>query len=486
MVDDNQTSQEMLRTALESFSFQVTGVSTGMAGLIEVSKMHQEEKPFDLLLLDWHMPSLDGIQTFRCLSSLASPSDIPTIFMVPRQEQLNVKHGMGKHQPGAYLDKPVQISVLFDTIMKLFGKEQLLPMVERRKAALTLHPGKVICNARVLLVEDNEINQQVGRELLAMVGIVVEIANNGQEAVQKVAEMDFDLLLMDIQMPVLDGYQATREIRQTHRGTKLPIVAMTANIMVQDLARCREVGMDDYVTKPIDPEKLFRVLSKWIKFRDNESGKQNNLMDKEYRKEVPFPILPGIDTKSGLFHVGGNVKLFGSLLGKFRENHARCVAEIQVAMDKGETQQVHRMAHTVKGLAGTIGALRLQSLAAKLESSLLFPPDFESELALVSDSIGQLLSMLPEESIIPPPVTSAVNPVVLLKTLTLLNVPLEKRRPKRCQLILKELQHMAFPSGMERDMDNLTGLIKIYRMKEAIHILNMMEVKLKRLCEKEG
>ena len=146
-------------------------------------------------------------------------------------------------------------------------------------------------------------------------------------------------------------------------------------------------------------------------------------------------------------------------------------------------EQARRLAHTVKGVAGTIGALHLQSLAVQLQASLLFPANFAEELAVVIDSIGQLLAMNPAKNVLPAFPKSVVDPGVLLQTLTLLERPLQKRRPKRCEPILNKLTHMAFPAGMEGDMNNVVGLIRVYRMKEAIPILHVMVRQLKKILD---
>ena len=481
VVDDNQTSQNMLSTALESFSLQVTLVSTGMAGLIELEKMRKEGKPFDLLLLDWRMPSLDGVQIFHCLSSLETPFNTPTVFMAPHTEQAEIRHQIGNIQPEAYLDKPVQLSALFEAVMTLFGKANLLPVTEGKEKMPSLHAGETMTGARVLLVEDNEINQQVGKELLEMAHLVVEIAHNGQEAVQRVAETKFELVLMDIQMPVMDGYQATREIRKIPNRANLPIVAMTANVMVQDLAHCWDVGMNGHVAKPIDPKKLFHTLQKWIKPRKKQvihKGKAASKENKHTIVEESFPSMLGIHIEYGLSRVAGNVKLFRSLLTKFAEDHANWVEEMQKSVEKEDTERAHRMAHTLKGVAGTIGALRLQSMARELESSLRVTPDFRNELTLVLDSIRKLQSPTPEEGEAKKNKASVMDNAALLNALEQLKPHIKKHRPKDCQPILEELACMAFPPAIEYDMENLAKRIKKYRMKEALSILDSLVTQL--------
>ena len=479
IIDDNKTSRSVLRAALESFSLQVTDVSSGMEGLVLLEQKRQEQQPFELLLLDWRMPGLDGVQTFHCLTSLENPFDLPTLIMVPHTEQFHIKNYIGKSQPEGYLDKPVQLSALFEAIMDVFGKGGVKSAVDEGLATPSWHTGKAMEGAQILLVEDNEINQQVGKELLEMAGGVVEIAVNGQEAVQKITEKVFDLVLMDIQMPVMDGYQATRAIRQMTQGTKLPILAMTANVMVKDLAQCWEAGMDGHIAKPIDPDKLFSTLRRWLVLRE-----QNTLSgggsDTDSQTKHPFPPLAGIDTVLGLSRADGNTKLYRSLLGKFCQNYGGFIAEIEEAKGQGDQERAGRLLHTLRGVAGTIGAIRLQSLTEKWESSHEYFPDFATELSVVIDSIERLFATTPEEQKSGLSLTLVADTAAFLRTLALLEMPLKRRRPKECEPILQMLANMAIPTGVARDMDHLVGLIKTYRLKEAASVLNVLMVKLEK------
>ena len=479
VVDDNQASQAMLCTALASFSFQVTAVSTGMEGLMVLEKRRQEGAPFDLLVLDWRMPSLDGVQMFQCLTSLETPCHLPTLFMVPHTEQAEIRAQIGDVQPGGYLDKPVRISALFDAVMTLFGYGGRLPALEGQ--AVALRPGKAVRGARVLLVEDNDINQQVGKELLEMAHVVVEIAQDGREAVQRVAEGTFELVLMDIQMPVMDGYEATRAIRNMPDRVDLPIVAMTANVMVQDLARCWEVGMNAHVAKPIDPKKLFHVLNAWIKPRERQDVLREGAEieeDQERAVAVSFPALPGLDTALGLAQVGDNVELYRMLLDRFVEGYGDWLTRMQDALGAGETDTAKRMAHTLKGVAGTLGAPELQSMARVLESTLRVTPALRQELGRVLDGIRAMPPAGPGERQAPTPEAVVVEPAVFLETLVRLKPHLARRRPQRCQDVLDELACMVPPSPVAQDMKALARLVNRYRMKEAQHLLDAICVRL--------
>ena len=482
VVDDNATSREMLHAALTSFAFQVTSVDSGIAGLLELEARREAGTPFDLLLLDWQMPGLSGAQTLRCLKAIEPPCHPPTLLLAPPMEQVNIRQQMGGFQPEVYLDKPVQLSLLFDTIMMLFGQGSGMTLPRDTETA-EAPMRRAVAGSRVLLVEDNEINQQVAQELLAMLGFEVCVAGHGGEACQRLEEGTFDVVLMDIQMPVMDGYQATAHIRAQAQHATLPIIAMTANVMAQDLMRCREVGMVDHIGKPIDPNILSNTLQKWVRFQDHEAAPQETPSAPVEPPPPPLPVVPGLDTQAGLIRVNGNRALFRSLLGKFVTTQSQGVAEIQAAMDGGDEAQVRHLAHTLKGVAGTIGATRVQTLAAELEERLAFPEGFASEMALVLHSIQDFLSAAAAEKSAPQPDSmQAVDPALLLQTLEALTPHLEKKRPGPCRPLLKSLASMACPvEGVSQKISRLTTLIKSYQFKKAraIHQEIMLQLQQK-------
>jgi CheY-like chemotaxis protein len=372
VIDDNVTSREILMGMLESLSFEVSLAVSGEEGLKELEDA-SGKRPYDLVLMDWKMPGMNGIEASRRIRNHPGLAKIPTIIMVTaygREEIMRQADQLGLE---GFLIKPVSPSVLFNTIMQAFSleaPESVRPSVPADRAAEKIQD---IRGAWILLVEDNEINQQVARELLEGVGLPVTIATNGDEAVRAVKEKDFEAVLMDVQMPVMDGYQATRVIRKDERYKDLPIIAMTAHAMTGDEEKCLEAGMNDYVSKPIDPEKLFSTLIKWIK--PGERVVPDHLVDgigKESPDDEAPPLsdLPGISVQSGLRKVGGNTKLYRKLLSKFRGNHSDVAHEIGNALDDDDPETATRLAHTVKGVAGNIGAQDLHLAAADLEAAL--------------------------------------------------------------------------------------------------------------------
>ncbi len=255
VVDDNATSRGILKGMLKSFGFEVSLAASGEEGLTELentSKTH----PHQLVLMDWKMPGMNGIEASRRIRNHPSLAKIPTIIMVTAYGREEIMRQADQIGLEGFLIKPVSPSVLFDTIMQAFGKRShLIHESAQRKEQKAESLEDISRGLRYLLVEDNEINQEVARELLERAGLPVAIATNGEEAVRAVKEKDFEVVFMDVQMPVMDGYQATGEIRKDERFKDLPIIAMTAHAMTGDRERCLEAGMNDYVSKPIDPER---------------------------------------------------------------------------------------------------------------------------------------------------------------------------------------------------------------------------------------
>ena len=256
-------------------------------------------------------------------------------------------------------------------------------------------PLTVLSGSRILLVEDNEINQQVARELLEQANIIVTIAGNGQQAIDLLAQEPFDGILMDVQMPVMDGLTASREIRKKERFATLPILAMTANAMSGDRERCLDAGMQDHIAKPIDPENLFSTLARWVRPALPQplptAIKQETGEREEEKEERPtLPEIPGIDTRTGLKYMGNNIKGYLGLLGKFRSNQGGAEAAIREALATQDLLTAERLAHTLKGVSATIGANTLQEKAEALESAIKGQSDPEQIETLLEKAAKEL------------------------------------------------------------------------------------------------
>ncbi|MGD9267501.1 MAG: PAS domain S-box protein, partial [Desulfobacterales bacterium] len=260
VVDDNATSRDILKDMLESFTFEVTVAASGPEGITELESANAD-KPFELVVIDWKMPGMDGIEASKRIKEHGGLSKIPAIVLVTaygREEVMQQAEEVGLE---GFLLKPVNPSMLFDAIMQAFG--EVVPETSRvaQRHEQEVEVLEHIRGANVLLVEDNEINQQVAREILEGAGLNATVANNGQEAVDSVKANNYDAVLMDVQMPVMDGYTATQEIRNLKSEMRnVPIIAMTAHAMAGDEEKSLQAGMNGHVTKPIDPDQLFSTL----------------------------------------------------------------------------------------------------------------------------------------------------------------------------------------------------------------------------------
>ena len=374
VVDDNATSRDILQEMLESFTFEVTMAASGPEGITELESA-KKDRPFELVVMDWKMPGMDGIEVSRRIKNHEGLSKIPAIVLVTaygREEIMQQAEEVGLE---GFLLKPVNPSMLFDTIIQAFGEEvpEISRFVQRheQEAEALEH----IRGANVLLVEDNEINQQVAKEILEGAGLIVALAADGQEGVNAVKENNYDVVLMDLQMPVMDGYTATREIRKDKHFKDLPIIAMTAHAMAGDEDKSLQAGMNGHVTKPIDPDQLFSTLQKWIKpsekrdqVRQPEVSVEQSESDKALPAEDELPeYLPGFDLADGLRRLQKNKRLYRKLLLSFAKDYNAVANEIRQSLDAEDFGQARSLVHNLKGLAGNLAATDLQAAAGNLE-----------------------------------------------------------------------------------------------------------------------
>ncbi len=372
VVDDNVTSREILQEMLESFTFEVTQAASGKEGLRELEKA-SADRPFELVIMDWQMPGMDGIEASKIIKNHPLLSKIPAIIMVTNYGREEIMHQAERAGLDGFLIKPVNPSLLFDAIMQCLseGVPSTAPAFERGVAA-GIESRHFIQGARVLLVEDNEINQQVALEILAGANIEVSLVTNGQEAVKAVTENDYDAVLMDVQMPVMDGHEATRIIRRDPRFQDLPIIAMTAHAMAGDRENSLAAGMNDHITKPIDPEKLYRTLGHWLGRSTAVTAREPVDQEPARRTTVDEPVelpdLVGINVDAGLKRLLGNKKTYRRILQQFRRDFQEAEETIKGLVAAGKESEAGALAHTVKGAAGNIGAEDLQEAAAGLET----------------------------------------------------------------------------------------------------------------------
>ncbi|MBW2448890.1 MAG: response regulator [Deltaproteobacteria bacterium] len=374
VVDDNATSRDILGEMLKSFSFEVSLAASGVEGIAELETA-AKDKPFELVIMDWKMPGIDGVEASKRIKNHTDLSKIPAIILVTAYGREEIMKRAEDLKLEGFLLKPITPSILFDTIMQAFGETVTEASGLAQRKEQEAKAWENIQGARVLLVEDNEINQQVAMEILQGAGITVTIANNGQEGVDAAKQNPYDAILMDIQMPVMDGYTATREIRKDGRFKELPIIAMTAHAMAGDEDKSLESGMNGHVAKPIDPDQLFATLQKWIKPSEKrvqvqqpevfvEQSESNKVESDE--KQLP-ELLPGFDLSEGLKRLRGNKRLYKKLLLDFGVEYTQVSSEIRESLDAKNFERTHSLVHNLKGLAGNLAATELQTAAENLE-----------------------------------------------------------------------------------------------------------------------
>ena len=420
LIDDNDSALAALAATLGSMGLAVDTCNDGAVGLARVKAAADAGRDYALALIDWQMPGWNGIETAERLQALqlAKQPKLILITAFGREEALHAARQAGFQ---ASLIKPINKSVLFETIASVLGQSELQERRESRDLPAQHRIAGRLAGARILLVEDNELNQEVALGLLAETGAEVEVAENGLQAVEMSAGQTYDLVLMDMQMPVMDGITATRKIRERDGKTALPIVAMTANALPSDRERCLDAGMDEHLAKPIDPEELYELLLRRIGPQQLTGPAVQ--VTRAAPPEPPLPEIPGLDTRIGLKCVLGKTTSYLSLLRKFMVNQEDVAPRLQAACAADDRETATRLAHTLRGVAGNIGALPLMQLAGELEQQIQqqagpLPPSPPALAPCVSE-LEQLLAALqrqlaaPTETTVDHQVAPASNELLL-------------------------------------------------------------------------
>jgi signal transduction histidine kinase/DNA-binding response OmpR family regulator/HPt (histidine-containing phosphotransfer) domain-containing protein len=411
IIDDNPQARAVLSSMLISMTFEADEAPSGLEGIEMVRRAAESNKPYEIVFVDWQMPGLDGFETGKRIRALPNLTVAPQLVMVTAYGREEVLKQAEENSFANILIKPVTASMLFDSAVQVLGGSSSKKYEAVSSPVIELER---IRGSRVLLVEDNELNREVALGLLEDAHLSIDIAENGRDAVEKVGEHNYDLVLMDMQMPVMDGLAATRAIRLKPQFQTLPIIAMTANVMESDREKCTEAGMNDHLAKPIDPEALFACLLRWVKPRAGIAAAANvgktltptiiEPQSVQSSQTAAFEIA-GIDTKSALRRTGGNPKRYEMLLRKFAESTA--VDEIHDALAKGDTVTAARAAHSLKGAAANLGAMAVAETAAKVEKAIqageTVPPALDGMAASLRTTVQAIESAFPNK-----PVTAGV------------------------------------------------------------------------------
>lgn len=366
VVDDNQVSREILAEILRFFRLEVDTAGNGPAALSALRAT--TDRPYDLVLMDWRMPGMNGDEATQRIRRDATLARQPKVIMITAHGREDVIRLAEQADVDGFLIKPVSPSTLLDTILSVLGRGRLFGMDEQQPPRIPdLATSGQLAGARLLLVEDNDINREFATELLRSEGIEVDEAVNGEEAVTRVRSGDYDAVLMDIQMPVMDGLQAARRIRALadapggERYATLPIIAMTALAMAQDAERTRAAGMNDHVTKPIAPDRLMGVLAKWVRLSPGRTRASINTATPSQAGDYPADLLglTQVDAREGIRRIGGKAEAYRKQLHRFRERYPDAIAELRRLVAEQDTRHAEAYCHALKGVTGNIGAQAL-------------------------------------------------------------------------------------------------------------------------------
>ncbi|WP_227817299.1 response regulator [Nitrogeniibacter aestuarii] len=387
VVDDHPAARDVLLSMLRSLPFRAEAVASGKAAIDAIGEADASD-PYGLVLMDWRMPGIDGLEATRRIKRDARLKHPPVVILVTAFGTGDVAVDAAEVGAEAQVFKPLTASSLLDAIMHAYG-------LERAMAALPaprLPDLASLKGLRVLVVEDNDINQQIATSLLASRGIDTEVAGNGRVALDRLEDADqpaIDAVLMDLQMPELDGFETTRLLRAQPRFADLPIIAMTAHALADEREQCLITGMNDHVPKPIDPDLLFATLAKWCA-RDDDAAR-------DAATTAPLPEVEGLDVVAGLRRMGGDRSLYLRLIHQFAEGQAKVPAILREQVRANDIVGAEHTAHTLCGLAANIGAVTLARCAADTEAALRKGDTARDELAALEHVMRALVARIGEQ-----------------------------------------------------------------------------------------
>jgi CheY-like chemotaxis protein len=391
VVDDSLSARLILRATLAGFGFTIEEAATAA----EAMEKLRESTAFDLIALDWKLPDESGVAMLARARALNLNQPVLLITAYGRaQVEEEMAQLFRETPPGVFvLEKPVSPRALKKTMLAAFGRhatDNVAPSQVQRNASDIL-----LRDVRILLVEDNLINQQVATGLLEALGVETTVAGSGEEALEILATRQFDAILMDMQMPGMDGMQTTLAIRAELGDTHTPIIAMTANAMAGDRERCLESGMNDHIPKPIDPDKLALTLALWLESSGVHVARPMQTIERLPTQEAEIrAALPGLDLQAALSHLGGNEALLHQLFGMFIPEHHDDADKIDAAIDADERRKVCALSHTLKGAAATLGAKRIADIALAIEAATRPEVEISSLAALKSRTAALRIALV--------------------------------------------------------------------------------------------
>lgn len=451
LIDDSESWCNIIAYQLRSFELDVEFAQSAIDGIELLSK---NGDIYDLIIIDWNMPKINGIEAFKIIEERFNIDTNKNILISAHNKDI-LNDDMNEAHINRFLHKPVNPSSLNDTLNEIFlGKKDNLTNLLNHKDSLQTKI-KTLKGSEILLVEDNEINQEIIIELLKDSGIKIDLAMDGSEAIKKAENKKYELILMDIQMPILDGYAATKEIRKKDKNT--PIIALTANAMKEDIFKTKAAGMQMHLNKPIEVDKFFEALLEFIaKKVDVEETVKELLFGND--KSESFPKFENLDTKFGLKLVMNSVDIYTQILkGLIKYKDLNC--------EDMNDEEFKRTMHSLKGLCASAGALKLSEMARQIEESLnkellpLFVISLNKTIAEIEKNI--ISNIIEKEEI-----TQELKNELFIN----LKEAVSTKRAKNCKPIIEELEMYNLENEDKKLFEELKQLISKFKFKEALEL----------------
>jgi|GEM_PF-2942384 len=481
IVDDNQSSADILEKMLSDLKITPSKVSTAAEAIAKIEKAHKQGNQYELVLMDWKMPKMDGV---LCLQQIRErcPDAPPTVTMVTAYGREELRHYAKRFnvEVSQILTKPITTSTLKESLSAAFGapiNSQMPDSQSSKKLAFI----QQICGAKILLVEDNLLNQELAVALLEKNKIRVMVVNNGKEALDVLEKEQFDAILMDIQMPVMDGFEATQQIRKSN--SNIPIIAMTANVMIKEQRRAFDVGMNDYLGKPINVREMFSTLSKWINLENRQtSAIENKEKSLDLSALKPFDHFKQINFRQALYNLDNDIDLYYAILDTFVNDHANAINEYQTYYQNHQFEECIRSIHSLKGVSANIGAEKLSLAAKNLEHCLKLNRDknsnticLEQEIEteqLLTETIQEIISLDASHTGTQQDAeTEAIEPEWLKQQIMELLAQLEAYKPS-AEGLLKNLLVLNLSDFIRQSLIKVQGDIEKYDFESACETIN--------------
>lgn len=484
IVDDNvftlQIAKELMHSVGCSF---VETVSSGEEAL-EILRKSDKQVPFHVVIMDWKMPGMSGIETAHRIN--LSVKNRPVIIMMTAHSSSELEALItDKHEISAILNKPVTQSHLYDALLRAFANNKIFNE-EPQDCSNVLEVVRDYAGSRILLAEDNELNQMVALELLESAGFAVTIANNGVEALSILYADDtsFDLVLMDIQMPEMDGITATKRLREDRRFDNLPIVAMTAHAMRQDREKSLSAGMNDHISKPINPSELFHCIAKWLSGDVNadKTKSEDAVVSVTETGDSLGSVLPdkiyGINIKKGLERLGGNELFYRDILfNKAKNELAAILNSLKEKLILGDTDEISKLLHVMMDILGILGADTAQKYTVDLDSAILYAKEDSNKVAqYLIDELEKIISSL--DTLDDREGVGNCEEVENHKLLTLLYELMDNvssRRPVPCKKIVADGKKLLWPEECQPLFRDVAELVSRYKFEPALEILDRLK-----------